>query len=97
MSLYWLTNTSATAVRYHYSEGHSGAKPAVSQGRIGVAVFAHDFQTIRPLAERTTPTSFTGLSSTGVATMRAMEVPDLVVGDLRTFFSSDVSQEDGAN
>ena len=52
VSLYWLTNTSATAVRYHYSEGHSGAKPAVSQGRIGVAVFADDFQTIRPLAER---------------------------------------------
>src|SRR4029450_6365521 len=31
MSLYWLTNTSATAARYHYSESHSGAKPTVSQ------------------------------------------------------------------
>ena len=39
-SLYWLTNTSASAVRYHYSEGHSGAEPTVSHGRIGVAVFA---------------------------------------------------------
>ncbi|HKN45431.1 MAG TPA: epoxide hydrolase, partial [Propionibacteriaceae bacterium] len=52
VSLYWLTNTAATAVRFHYSEGHSGATPVVSQGRIGVAVFADDFQTIRPLAER---------------------------------------------
>ena len=50
VSLYWLTNTSGTAVRYHYSESHSGA--ADEPGRIGVAVFAHDFQTIRPLAER---------------------------------------------
>ena len=40
VSLYWLTNTAATAVRFHYSEGHSGAEPVVSQGRIGVAVFA---------------------------------------------------------
>ena len=38
--------------RYHYAEGRAGAEPVVSQGRIGVAVFAHDFQTIRPLAER---------------------------------------------
>ena len=30
VTLYWLAeyaNTAATAVRYHYSEGHSGAKP----------------------------------------------------------------------
>ena len=52
VSLYWLTNTSATAVRYHYEEQHSGAEPVVSQGRIGVAVFKDDFQTIRAFAER---------------------------------------------
>ena len=27
VSLYWLTNTSATAVRYHYAEAHSGREP----------------------------------------------------------------------
>ena len=27
VSLYWLTNTSATAVRYHYAERHPGARP----------------------------------------------------------------------
>ena len=54
VSLYWLTNTSATAVRYHYAEAHAGrrSRPEVSHGRIGVAVFADDFKTMRPLAER---------------------------------------------
>lgn len=52
VSLYWLTNTSATAVRYHFAESHAGAAPRVSHGRTGVAVFKDDFRTIRPLAER---------------------------------------------
>jgi len=84
---HWLTNTSATAVRYHYSEGHSGAEPTVSHGRIGVAVFAHDFQTIRPLAERdnTNIVYWSELDTGGH--YAALEVPELVVGDLRTFFS----------
>jgi pimeloyl-ACP methyl ester carboxylesterase len=97
VSLYWLTNTSATAVRYHYSEGHSGAKPAVSQGRIGVAVFAHDFQTIRPLAERDNANIVHWSEFDRGGHYAALEVPDLVVGDLRRFFSSGVSQQDGAN
>lgn len=86
VSLYWLTNTAATAVRYHYAESHSGAEPTVSHGRLGVAVFAHDFQTIRPLAER---------DNTGIVHWSeydrgghyaALEEPELVVGDLRLFF-----------
>jgi epoxide hydrolase len=86
VSLYWLTNTAATAVRYHYAETHSGVEPAVSHGRLGVAVFAHDFQTIRPLAER---------DNTGIVHWSefdrgghyaALEAPDLIVADLRTFF-----------
>ena len=88
VSLYWLTNTSGTAVRYHYSEGHSGAKPEVSHGRIGVAVFAHDFQTIRPLAERDNANIVHWSEFDAGGHYAALEVPDLLVGDLRTFFSS---------
>jgi epoxide hydrolase len=86
VSLYWFTNTSATAVRYHYSEGHSGAKPRVSHGRTGVAVLVHDFQTIRPLAERdnTNIVPWSELDAGGH--YAALEVPELVVADLRTFF-----------
>jgi pimeloyl-ACP methyl ester carboxylesterase len=86
VSLYWLTNTAATAVRYHYSEAHSGAKPAVSQGRIGVAVFAHDFQTIRPLAERDNANIVHWSEFDRGGHYAALEVPELVVADLRTFF-----------
>jgi hypothetical protein len=30
VTLYWLTNTAATSVRYHYEEQHAGAEPVVS-------------------------------------------------------------------
>ena len=87
VSLYWLTNTSATAVRYHYSEAHAGTEPAVSRGRIGVAVFADDFQTIRPLAERDNPNIVHGSELDRGGHFAVLEVPELVVGDLRTFFA----------
>ena len=87
VSLYWLTNTSATAVRYHYSEAHAGTEPAVSQGRIGVAVFADDFQTIRPLAERDNANLVHWSEFDRGGHFAALEVPELVVGDLRNFFA----------
>ena len=86
-SLYWLTNTSATAVRYHFAEGRAGGGPVVSHGRIGVAVFADDFQTIRPLAERdNTRIEHWAEYPTG-GHYAALEVPDVLVADLRTFFA----------
>src|SRR5918997_588747 len=87
VSLYWLTNTSATAVRYHYAEAHAGAEPVVSQGRIGVAVFADDFQTIRPLAERDNAQIVHWSEFDRGGHYAVLEVPDLVVADLRTFFA----------
>ena len=86
VSLYWLTNTSATAVRYHYSEGRSGAPQTVSHGRIGVAVFTHDFQTIRPLAERDNANIAHWSEFDTGGHYAALEVPELVVADLRKFF-----------
>jgi epoxide hydrolase len=88
VSLYWLTNTSATAVRYHYAEGHAGAEPVVSQGRTGVAVFKDDFQTIRPLAERDNAQIVHWSEFDRGGHYAVLEVPDLVVGDLRTFFAT---------
>jgi pimeloyl-ACP methyl ester carboxylesterase len=86
VSLYWLTNTSANAVRYHYSEGHSGAEPQVSHGRTGVAVFKDDFQTIRPLAERDNDNIVHWSEFDRGGHYAALEVPELVAGDLREFF-----------
>ena len=87
VSLYWLTNTAATAVRYHYTEQRSGAEPVVSTGRIGVAVFADDFQTIRSLAERDNARIEHWAEYPEGGHFAALEVPELVVKDLRTFFA----------
>jgi len=86
-SLYWFTNTYGSAARYYYEAQRAGAEPVVSHARIGVAVFRDDFQTIRSLAER---------DNTGIdhwsehergGHFAAMEVPDDVAADLRTFFA----------
>jgi pimeloyl-ACP methyl ester carboxylesterase len=87
VSLYWLTNTSANSVRYHYAEQHPQRATVVSQGRIGVAVFKDDFQTIRPLAERDNANIVHWSEFDQGGHYAALEVPDLVVGDLRTFFA----------
>jgi len=88
VSLYWLTNTSATAVRYHFADGRAAAEPVVNHGRIGVAVFADDFQTIRPLAERDNTRIEHWAEYPAGGHYAALEVPDVLVADLRTFFAA---------
>jgi epoxide hydrolase len=88
VSLYWLTNTAATSVRYHYEEQHAGAEAVVSQGRIGVAVFKDDFQTIRSLAERDNANIDHWAEYPAGGHFAALEVPESVVADLRTFFAA---------
>ena len=86
-SLYWLTNTYATAARYHYEEQRTGAEPVVSQGRIGVAVFRDDFQTIRALAERDNANIVHWSEFPRGGHFAALEVPEDLVADLRAFFA----------
>ncbi|MFD7310776.1 epoxide hydrolase family protein [Promicromonospora sp. NPDC059942] len=86
VTLYWLTNTSATSTRYHYTEARSGAEPVVSQGRIGVAVFADDFKTIRAFAERDNARIEHWSEYPKGGHYAAMEVPDVLVEDIRAFF-----------
>ena len=86
-TLYWLTNTYGSAARYHFEEQRSGAEPVVSRGRIGVAVFKDDFQTIRPLAERDNADIQHWTEHPAGGHFAAMEVPDEVVSDLRVFFA----------
>jgi pimeloyl-ACP methyl ester carboxylesterase len=87
VSLYWLTNTSATTVRYYYEEARAGATPAVSPARTGVAVFADDFRTIRAFAERDNSNVVHWSRFDTGGHYAAMEQPAALVGDLRTFFS----------
>jgi pimeloyl-ACP methyl ester carboxylesterase len=85
-TLYWLTNTYGTAVRYHFAEQRSGAEPVVSTGRIGVAVLKDDFQTIRSLAERDNARIEHWSELPRGGHYAALEVPEDLVADLRVFF-----------
>jgi len=87
-TLYWLTNTYATAARYHFEEQRAGAEPTVAAGRIGVAVFKDDFQTIRAFAERDNANIVHWSEFDRAGHYAAMEAPEDVVGDLRTFFAA---------
>ncbi|TDO35225.1 pimeloyl-ACP methyl ester carboxylesterase [Kribbella sp. VKM Ac-2527] len=87
VTLYWFTNTSATAGRYHYEEAHSGAEPAVNNAPTGVAVFADDFKTIRPLAERDNTNIVHWSNFPDGGHFASLERPNDVVADLRQFFA----------
>jgi len=101
VSLYWFTNTSANAGRYHYEEAHAGTHPVVSEGEdrgattppvntapTGVAVFADDFKTIRPLAERDNTNIVHWSNFPEGGHYASLERPNDVTTDLRTFFAS---------
>ncbi|MEU0315835.1 epoxide hydrolase family protein [Nocardioides sp. NPDC006273] len=84
---YWLTNTYASAARYHYEEAHAEREPEITQGRIGVAVFKDDFQTIRSLAERDNANIQHWSEFPEGGHFAALERPDVVAADLKAFFA----------
>ena len=77
-SLMWLTNTSAGATRFHYTE--KSVEPRVNHGPIGVAVFADDFRSIRPFAERDNTDIVSWTEHPRGGHFAAMEVPEELVG-----------------
>jgi pimeloyl-ACP methyl ester carboxylesterase len=83
-SLYWLTNTSAGAVRYHYAE--KAVQPRVNHGRIGVAVFADDFKSMRPFAERDNTAIAHWTEHDRGGHFASLEVPETLVEDIRAFY-----------
>lgn len=54
----------------------------------GVAVFRDDFQTIRPLAERDNANVVHWIEHERGGHYAVLEVPELVVADLRVFFAA---------
>ncbi|GAA4892167.1 epoxide hydrolase family protein [Actinomycetospora straminea] len=89
-SLYWLTNTASTAVRFYREDAQAGAEgsaPRVSAARTGVQVFADDFQTIKVFAERDNTGIVHWSRHSRGGHFAALEVPEAIVADLRVFFS----------
>jgi microsomal epoxide hydrolase len=85
---YWLTATAGSSARLYYEAVHGGewGRPKPSQTPTGVAVFPRDIaRPIRRFAERTNNiVHWTEFSRGGH--FAAMEAPDLLVEDVRTFF-----------
>ncbi|GAB1510271.1 epoxide hydrolase family protein [Actinophytocola sp. KF-1] len=82
--LYWLTGTAGSAARIYYENTHSGDWPYKTDVPTGVAVFAEDIA-IRKYAEQTnTITHWTDFDTGGH--FAALEVPDLLIADVRQFF-----------
>ena len=83
ISLYWLTATAASSARLHHDTPRRTEPCPVP---VGVAVFAHDItQSVRPLAERLYDIRHWSEFDRG-GHFAAMEVPDLLAGDVRDFF-----------
>jgi epoxide hydrolase len=86
VSVYWFTGTAGSTANLYYESMHSGDWPTPSPVPTGVAVFAEDIA-IRRYAERANNIVHWSDFDTG-GHFAALETPDLLVRDIRTFFTS---------
>jgi pimeloyl-ACP methyl ester carboxylesterase len=86
--LYWLTNTAGSSARiyYEFTRTRAFGMPEPTTTPTGVAVFAYDIaQPLRRFAERDNSIVHWSAFERG-GHFAALEQPDLLVGDVRTFF-----------
>ncbi|MEV4313345.1 epoxide hydrolase family protein [Actinocrispum sp. NPDC049592] len=85
--LYWLTGTAGSSARIYYESTHlRGRNFPKYTGPLGVAVFPHEIApAIRALAEQDHNITYWSEFDRG-GHFAALEVPDLLVPDIRTFF-----------
>jgi hypothetical protein len=84
VTLYWLTNTAGSSANLYYEAMHTATWPTPSSVPTGVAVFAEDIAIRRYAEETNTITHWTDFATGGH--FAALETPDLLVADVRTFF-----------
>ena len=82
--LYWLTGTAGSAANLYYESMHTGNWPTPSTVPTGVAVFAEDISIRRYAEKLNTITHWSEFGSGGH--FAALEVPELLIGDVRAFF-----------
>lgn len=82
--LYWLTETAGSSASIYYEDKHAGAWPQPSSVPTGVAVFAEDIS-IRRYAEQVNAIVHWSEFDRG-GHFAALEVPDLLIEDVRRFF-----------
>lgn len=84
--IYWLTNTAGSSANLYYEGAHSGSWGPGEPSPVptGVAVFAEDVAIRRYAEQGNNIVHWTDFDRGGH--FAAMEVPDLLVGDVREFF-----------
>ncbi|WP_354643042.1 epoxide hydrolase family protein [Kitasatospora camelliae] len=84
--IYWLTNTAASSARFYYEDAHAEQPTEPTTVPLGLANFAYDFQSIRPLAERDHKNIVSWNTYDRGSHFAAHDAPDLLVADIRAFF-----------
>jgi pimeloyl-ACP methyl ester carboxylesterase len=87
-SLYWLTNTSASANRLYYENQHAQHPEGPTTVPTGLASFAYDFRPVRRLAERDHRNIVSWNEYPRGSHWAAQDAPDLLLQDIRQFFRS---------
>jgi epoxide hydrolase len=82
--LYWLTGTAGSSSRIYYENAHAWSMPERSPVPTGVAVFSEDVSIRRYAEEMNTIVHWSEFDRGGH--FAALEVPELLVEDIRAFF-----------
>jgi pimeloyl-ACP methyl ester carboxylesterase len=86
-SIYWLTNTSASANRMYYEDAHAEQRPTEpTTTPTGLASFANDFKPLRRLAERDHRNIVSWNDYPRGGHWATQDAPDLLLQDIRQFF-----------
>ncbi|GAA1754260.1 epoxide hydrolase family protein [Luedemannella helvata] len=94
VAIYWLTRTGGSSIRLYYEDAqHTPETDGPTTVPLGVAMFAGDFQSMRPLADRD-HANIVSWNSYGTENpdevgghYAAHEFPDVLSRDIRTFFA----------
>ncbi|MFE6613493.1 epoxide hydrolase family protein [Amycolatopsis sp. NPDC057786] len=85
-TLYWLTNTAASAARFYYEDKHSEHPTEPTTAPTGLASFAYDFRPLRRFAERDHANIVSWQEFDRGSHWATQDAPDLLLGDIRQFF-----------
>jgi pimeloyl-ACP methyl ester carboxylesterase len=88
VSLYWFTNTAASAARFYYENHRAAGAAGPTSVPMGVAAFADDFQAVRRFADRDHRNIVSWNTYDRGGHWSAHDAPDLLVDDIRRFFAA---------
>ncbi|MFD4439590.1 epoxide hydrolase family protein [Nocardia sp. NPDC058519] len=86
-TLYWLTNTAASAARFYYEDHHTQHPTEQTTAPTGLASFAYDFTPLRRFAERDHSNIVSWNEFDRGSHWATQDAPELLIADIRQFFS----------